>query len=167
MNLKLVGFLCIPTIGPKCFPATRPNFCPISPSDFFLFTMKIIPCSVPRRNLVAPASLLLSIFVGPYSFSTSPSVFIRKRGLSVSKSISTGWATPIEFTNASFSLISHQRTLPSVLDVTNSFEFFDFSHTKSDTGSVWEFSTFVKPTGLFVLRSKKPAVPFAHPTPRI
>jgi hypothetical protein len=123
--------------------------------------MNNIPCSVPNKNFAAPASMLLSMFVPPYSlvtsffspFSSITSVFVRYKGLSVCESISTGNTIPLRLDKASLSLISHHLILPSVLLVANSFEFFDFNHTKSLTGSVCETSTFVIPIHLFSLRS--------------
>ena len=86
----------------------------------------MIPCSVPTKNLLAPASELNSKTLPPTILSF-PSIY------SVSKSVSIG---PL----ANY-LVSHQRTLPSVEEVINSVPVFIDNQERWVMGSEWDFST--------------------------
>ena len=88
--------------------------------------VKIIPYSVPTKNLLAPASELNSRTLPPTILSF-PSIY------SVNKSVSIG---PL----ANY-LVSHHKTLPSVEDVINSVPVFIDSQARWVTGSLWDFST--------------------------
>jgi hypothetical protein len=76
--MKYLGFggdLLIELTGPKCLPESIPYLAVISTFFFgFLLAIKIVPYSVPIRNLVGPASTLYSNTVAPtvYSFLISP-----------------------------------------------------------------------------------------------
>lgn len=86
----------------------------------FLFAVIIIPYSVPTKNLLAPASALNSITLPPTTLSF-PSTY------SVNKRVSIG-----PFENY---LVSHQNTLPSVLEVINSVPVFILNQDKCVIGS--------------------------------
>jgi len=86
----------------------------------FLLAFKIIPYSVPTRNLLAPASALNSMTLPPTTLSF-PSTFSVKRRVSIGP-----------FENY---LVSHQKTLPSVDEVISSVPVFMLNHDKCVIGS--------------------------------
>jgi len=81
----------------------------------FLFAVIIIPYSVPTKNLFAPASALNSITLPPTTLSLPSTCSVNNR-------TSIG---PL----ANY-LVSHQNTLPSVLEVMSSVPVFILSQDK-------------------------------------
>ena len=92
----------------------------------FLLAVMMIPYSVPTKNLLAPASALNSITLPPATLSF-PSTY------SVSNRVSIG-----PLANC---LVSHQSTLPSVLEVINSVPVFILNQARWVIGSECDFST--------------------------
>jgi hypothetical protein len=109
-------------IGPKCLPLSSPYLAVISTFFFgFLLAVMIMPCSVPTRNLFAPASELNSSTLPPTILSL-PSIWSVKRSESIG---------PL----ANY-LVSHHRTLPSVEEVMSSVPVFMDNHARWVTGSL-------------------------------
>ena len=114
-------------MGPKCLPPSNPYLYVISTFFFgFLLAVIMIPYSVPTKNLLAPASALNSMTLPPTTLSFPSTCSVNKR-------VSIG-----PFENC---LVSHQNTLPSVLEVINSVPVFILNQDRCVIGSEWDFST--------------------------